>query len=97
MIPIYPECKFGIDDSINSITETILEKLKPKVYILTIVSIANNKESLSEINRSTIENVQLSQANKLFVCVSPLFTNKRNGITKKRKESQRIAKISFYN
>lgn len=37
MIPIYPECKFGIDDSINSIIETILEKLKPKVYNLTIV------------------------------------------------------------
>jgi hypothetical protein len=34
---IYPECKFGIDDSINSIIETILEKLKSKAYNLTIV------------------------------------------------------------
>jgi len=28
MMPIYPECKFGIDDSINSIVEVILEKQK---------------------------------------------------------------------
>ena len=28
MMPIYPECKFGIDDSINSIVEVILERLK---------------------------------------------------------------------
>jgi hypothetical protein len=34
MIPIYPECKFGIDDSINIIIKTILKKLKPKVYNL---------------------------------------------------------------
>ena len=27
-MPIYPECKFGIDDSINSIVEVILERLK---------------------------------------------------------------------
>lgn len=33
MLPIYTECKFGIDDSINSIIETILERLKPKRYI----------------------------------------------------------------
>lgn len=51
--------------------------------------IANNKESLSKINRNTIDNVQLSQANKLFVCVSLLYTPKRNGITKNRRESQR--------
>lgn len=51
--------------------------------------IANNKESLTGINRNTIENVQLVQANKLFVCVSLFFTTKRNGITKKHKESQR--------
>lgn len=34
MIPVYPECKFGIDDSINSIIETILERLKPKEDIV---------------------------------------------------------------
>ena len=28
MMPIYPECKFGIDDSINSIVEVILERLQ---------------------------------------------------------------------
>ncbi len=33
MIPIYPECKFGIDDSINSIIETILERLNPKAIL----------------------------------------------------------------
>ncbi len=87
MIPIYPECKFGIDDSINSIIETILEKLKPKVYSAAC-SFAINKESLSEINRNTIEDVQLSQLIKLFVCVSLLFTVKRNGITKNRKDVQ---------
>lgn len=27
-MPIYPECKFGIDDSINSIIEESLERLK---------------------------------------------------------------------
>ncbi len=34
MMPIYPECKFGIDDSINSIVEESLEKIKRKFYIL---------------------------------------------------------------
>ena len=86
MIPIYPECKFGIDDSINSIIETILEKLKSKVYNLTIVVLRLIKELLTEINRNTIENVQLSQLIKSFVCVSLLFTPKRNRIAEKCKE-----------
>lgn len=32
-MPIYPECKFGIDDSINSIIEIILERLNPKAIL----------------------------------------------------------------
>ncbi len=67
--PIYPKLTFGIVASVNSIIETILEKLKPKVYIQTISLLWINKKSLSAIKRKTIQNVQFSQANKLFGCV----------------------------
>lgn len=34
MLPIYSECKFGIDDSINSIVEESLERLKLEEHSL---------------------------------------------------------------
>lgn len=33
MMPIYPECKFGIGDAMNSIVEVILEKLKRRAVL----------------------------------------------------------------
>lgn len=33
MMPIYTECKFGIDDSINGIIEVILERLKRRAVL----------------------------------------------------------------
>ncbi len=85
MLPIYSECKFGIDDSINSIVEVILERLKPKWIFYRLFLYYWYR--ITDGNKSKYYcKYQLSQSMKLFVCILGILVTICSRITKKCRE-----------